>query len=272
MQLLKSFSGIFFVAFNFWAMIFFANHDLPAWQLIVFIYTYISINSAFAISLAHDLMHSRKKIDRLLATFLLLQNGFFYLISDHLHTHHRFAATSNDPATAKKGEGLYQYFYRSIKARLNLTFISGETFPVSRRKSIIRTNFFYFFCCIIYWLFAFFVNWQWAVCLSIAYVFVPLIYESVTYIQHYGLSRENAANKSVSPMALQHSWNCFYKTSAYMHFMMPVHSIHHASGKTEERADGFYGLEMPLPFSSMLFRAWLPSAWFKLMRDKPTVQ
>ncbi len=264
MKWVKIISGFFFVAFNLWTLYFLNNFELPVFQLLIFIYTYIVINSAFAISLAHDLMHSSQKIGRLLSTILLIQNGFFYLISDHLYTHHQFAASLQDPATALKGESLYRYFYRSIIGRFKITFLNGSTFPQTQRKFIIRKNIFYLLCCAGYLAFAMFLGYQVFICVLFGYLFVTLIYESVTYIQHYGLTRKKTEQGTLSSMELEHAWNCFYKTSAYMHFMMPIHSIHHLN-KVSNDFDGFYGLEMPKSFSEMLFKAWFPRPWFKLM-------
>ena len=102
---LKTFSGIFFVGFNVWMLAFLAQYWLEAWALPVFIYSVVILNSNFAVSLAHDLMHSRRNLDRRIATTLLLQNGFFYLESDHVYIHHRHVGTSSDPATARVGGG-----------------------------------------------------------------------------------------------------------------------------------------------------------------------
>lgn len=264
MKWVKIISGFFFVAFNFWTLYFLSNNELSVLQFVIFVYSYIAINSAFAISLAHDLMHSSLVIGRIFSAVLLIQNGFFYLISDHLYTHHQFAASLQDPATALKGESVYRYFYRSIIGRFNITFFSGSTFPLSRRKSIIRKNVFYLICCISYLSFSIFLDVQVFLCVLFGYFFVTLIYESVTYIQHYGLTRKKTEQGTLSSMELEHAWNCFYKTSAYMHFMMPIHSIHHLN-KVSNDFDGFYGLEMPKSFSEMLFTAWFPRSWFKLM-------
>ena len=64
MSWLKTISGIFFVIFNFWILWFLYHFEIPIWSLIIFIYSCIIINRNFAISLAHDLMHSTRRMDR----------------------------------------------------------------------------------------------------------------------------------------------------------------------------------------------------------------
>lgn len=268
MRYLKTASGIFFVGFNGWVLVFLAQHALPVWALMVFVYSVVIINSNFAISLAHDLMHSTRRVDRLLSTVLLLQNGFFYLEADHVYIHHRHVGTPDDPATARVGEGIYAYFRRSISARFRMIFFRGTTFPRKRERRIIRGNIARLLGCIVYLTGTFLLGWQVGVCVLAQFVLVTLIYESVTYIQHYGLQRElNPAGKP-EPVQLHHAWNCYYRTSTWMHYMMPIHSIHHLREERLDNIRDFAGRSMPLPFASMLVRALVPTRWFGLMDAK----
>ncbi len=268
MSWLKTISGIFFVIFNFWILWFLYHFEIPIWSLIIFIYSCIIINSNFAISLAHDLMHSTRRMDRLFANILLIQNGFFYLKNDHLYIHHRHVATMQDPATAMYGENLYKYLFRSIITRLKITFIPGPTFPLKDRAKIILSNYMYCFACIFYLCIASYISYASFIYLILNYVSVTFIYESITYIQHYGLKRKAINSYKNEEIQLQHSWNCFYKISAYMHYMMTIHSIHHLKNDMLETTSTFFGNEMPKPFAIMMVTAWFPRRWARLMDDQ----
>lgn len=265
MAILKTFSGLIFVVFNIWVLWFLTQHSLPVLAYIIFIFTCIIINSNFAVSLAHDLMHSKNGIDRLLSNILLIQNGFFYLRSDHMYTHHRYVATAGDPSTARFNENIYAYLYRSIKARIRITFIDGLTYPLKVRNKIIFFNYLFLTCCILYLGFSMYLGRNVFIYLFINYLCVTLIYESVTYIQHYGLNRKYIDDLNYYKVEVQHAWNCFYKTSAYMHYMMPVHSIHHLSDDSLVANGDNLGNEMPRPFATMMLTAWFPGRWFRLM-------
>lgn len=265
MTQIKTLSGLFFVGFNGWVLVFLVQHTLPVWALVIFVYSVVIINSNFAISLAHDLMHSARKLDRAMSTVLLLQNGFFYLEADHIYIHHRHVGTPHDPATARVGEGLYAYFGRSISARFRMIFFRGTTFPRQREQSIIRGNVARLVVCLAYLTGTFFLGWAVFICVLAQFVLVTLIYESVTYIQHYGLQRELNPVGKPEPVQLDHAWNCYYRTSAWMHYMMPIHSIHHLREARLNHIQGFAGLSMPLPFATMLVRALVPARWFRLM-------
>ena len=265
---LKTASGLFFAVFNIWISVFLFNQEASLPAYLVFIYTVVILNSNFAISLAHDLMHSSRKFDKHLSTIILLQNGFFYLESDHIYIHHRYIGTHHDPATATLGEGIYQYFIRSIGARIKMVFFKGNTFPQHVERDIIAGNRIRFAICMIWLISSTFLGWRVFVCVLAQYLLVTLIYESITYIQHYGLKRNPLPDGKHESVQLQHSWNCYYKTSAYMHFMMPVHSIHHLKEENLESIKDFAGPSMPLPFASMMITAFMPSRWFKLMDEK----
>jgi alkane 1-monooxygenase len=265
---LKTCSGIFFICFNLWIPYFLYTNQLPLPVYGVFIYSVIILNSNFAISLAHDLMHSCRAADRFFSTTILLQNGFFYLESDHVFIHHRFVGTDSDPATARHGEDIYHYFRRSIGKRFKMVLLKGDTFPRSQETTILRGNRIRLVLCVVWLALSLIINVQVFVCILCQYLFVTFIYESITYIQHYGLFREKKGDSKPEAVQLHHAWNCYYKTSSYMHYMMPVHSIHHLKEENLDELSFYPGPSMPLPFASMMMTALFPSRWFKLMNEE----
>lgn len=267
MASLKTVSGFFFAGFNIWIPFFLFTHPLSLPAYLIFVYSVIILNSNFAVSLAHDLMHSARAADRWLSTLILLQNGFFYLESDHIFIHHRYVGTNADPATALYGESIYRYFRRSIGARIKMIFFKGNTFPPPLEQQIILGNRIRLGICISWLVISAFLGKQVFFCILAQYLLVTLIYESITYIQHYGLVRKLCEDSKPEAVQLHHAWNCYYKTSAYMHFMMPVHSIHHLKEENLDGISGKPGLEMPLPFATMMMTALIPSRWFRLMND-----
>ena len=262
---LKTASGLFFAGFNVWVLIFLTHHTLAVWALVVFVYSAVILNSNFAVSLAHDLMHSARKVDRFLATILLLQNGFFYLEADHVFIHHRHVGTPGDPASARLREGLYAYLRRSVSARLRMVLFRGSTFPRQRESRIIWGNRLRLALCALYLAGTFFAGWQAFVCVLAQFGLVTLIYESVTYIQHYGLRQEQNVTGRTESVQLHHAWNCYYRTSAWLHYLMPVHSIHHLREERLDEIRDFVGCEMPRPFATMMITAFFPARWFRLM-------
>ncbi|GAB2776617.1 alkane 1-monooxygenase [Rhabdobacter roseus] len=264
----KTLNGIFFVGLNGWSFYFLATHALAGGYLILYIYSLILLNSNFAISLAHDLMHSPRRPDRWLATVLLLQNGFFYLESDHLYIHHRHVGTAQDPASPLLGESVYRYLRRSLGARARLIFTDGGVFPAPKSTRIVRQNVVRLMACLGYLALAFWAGARVGTWVVFQFLFVVLIYESITYIQHYGLRRNRLAAGGYEPVQYHHAWNSFFRLNNYLYFMMPVHSIHHVARPQLAQITHFAGHRMPLPFAQMMLTAYWPARWFALMNER----
>lgn len=262
----KLFNGIFFVLFNAWIAWHLISAPITLLNFIFLAYTAIILNSNFSISLAHDLMHANGLAWRALGTLLLLLNGFFYLETDHMHIHHRFVGTDDDPASAKLGEPLYTYLYRSVSRRSRIIFGLYTAFPgrdqIVAGHSVIRL-----LGCILLLGAAWQFGPQVFCWLLLQFIFVTLIYETITYIQHYGLSRAETDGKTES-VQVHHSWNCYYKLSSYLNFMMPVHSIHHLKTEPEQLDSIRPGPEFPKSFMHMVIAALYPPYWFRLMNDR----
>lgn len=261
----RTFSAFFFAGFNVWVFCYLSTNVLRVPELVVFIYSVIILNSNFAISLSHELMHSRKKIDRWMATWILLLNGFFYLESDHLYIHHRYVGTERDPASALPGEHVYRYLLRSIRSRIKMVFGLTSVFPDAVARRIIKGNYARFLFCILLLAFAFWWNEQVFSWILAQYLTVTLIYEVITYIQHYGLRRSDTASGKPEEVDLHHSWSCNYRLSAYLYFMMPVHAIHHLRNEPDLETLSWAGPVFPYPFTQMVMVALIPAAWFKTM-------
>jgi alkane 1-monooxygenase len=268
MALFKRANGVFFILFQVWVGFYLWQHHLSIINFALFAYSIIILTSNCSISLAHDLMHSSNKFDRFCTSCLLLMNGFFYLEADHVYIHHRFVGTPNDPASAKINEGLYPYLLRSISGRMRIIFGMDNSFPPVQKKKIVEGNMLRLFICIAYLCIAFIISFQFFLCVCLQYIFVTLIYEVITYIQHYGLTRSSLATRPYQKIGLHHSWNCYYKLSAYLHFMMPVHSIHHVGREPELQKLENTGPAYPRPFSQMVVLALLPPLWFKYMNPR----
>lgn len=264
-SILKIMSGIFFILFNVWIVYFLSNYELTLIQYVFFIYTVIILNSNFSVSLAHELIHHHHTVARILGTSLMLINGFFYLENDHVYTHHRFVGTAQDPASARQGESLYIYLYRSIPARIAIFFGLKANFPQAQKRTIVRGNMVRLLVCILLAVMALVFNWKVGAWLLIQFVLVPLIYEIVTYIQHYGLNRSQITSGKFEPVEFSHSWNCYYRLSNYLLFLMPIHSIHHLKIEPDVTKITDFGPSFPFPFSQMAFLAMIPSRWSRVM-------
>jgi alkane 1-monooxygenase len=65
-------------------------------------------------AVAHEVMHKPGKFYRLLATLHMTNLYYPHFTYHHLHRHHHEVATPSDPATAQKGQNVYQFIWNCI--------------------------------------------------------------------------------------------------------------------------------------------------------------
>jgi alkane 1-monooxygenase len=63
---------------------------------------------------AHELIHRKLSSSRFLGilNLILVNYGHFYV--EHVKGHHKWVGTSKDPATARRGESIYAFYFRTI--------------------------------------------------------------------------------------------------------------------------------------------------------------
>ena len=69
---------------------------------------------ANGINVAHELGHRNNTFEITLARLLLLPSFYSHFTTEHNLGHHSKVATLHDPATARKGESLYAFWFRSV--------------------------------------------------------------------------------------------------------------------------------------------------------------
>ena len=207
---------------------------------------------------AHELLHSNSRIDRFLAAFLLSSTCYGHWQLSHLE-HHKKVGCLSDPATARKGESFYAFFFRCVIGNV----IDG--IEVSRQRRVLARNLFLWTAGPLAWAgisFAFagiggMITWG-------MYVIAAIVeLELVNYLEHYGMER--SPDERVRE---EHSWNGdgFFVTNATT-FNLQYHSHHHrtASVKYEHLYSSETGRQLPGPYPAMMILALFPQAWRKVV-------
>ncbi|KAK9804012.1 hypothetical protein WJX73_001214 [Symbiochloris irregularis] len=220
---------------------------------------------------AHELLHGRSRLDKLMAQALLCSVGYMHWSESH-HIHHRKVATPADPATARKGESVYMFVPRSVIGNLQDGWVAETT--RLRKRSI---PFFSPQNRLLLWLGApvsalggVFVLWgPWSCALAIAQALVGiLLLEMVNYIEHYGLLRQRLASGRYEGIAVRHSWNANWLLSNCILLRLQRHSDHHA------HADRPYQMlrdipeapQLPASYPAMMVLSLLPG-YFRWVMD-----
>jgi len=220
----------------------------------------------FGFVAAHEMIHSRKRSERALGLALLGTVLYMHFRIAHVHGHHVRAATKDDPASARLGEGLYAFLARSIAGQWR----EAWRFELERPRRIAGAgNRLLLYLAIES---AFLIGIAWidvralAFVLGVAVIAVVLL-ESFNYIAHYGLTRRLMANGRLERLAAHHSWNSGRRMNNAALFNMGRHSDHHRhmvrSYDELEPLDG--GAVLPSGYAAALLTAAIPPLWRHVM-------
>ncbi len=228
----------------------------------------------FGINIAHELGHRTNKFEQLLAEILLLTSLEMHFMPYHNNGHHHNVATPSDPATARKGEPLFVFWFRSqIGSYVQAWQLENKRLKKKEKtafslqnKALNYTVVQLAFVVLIYFMYgglvvSFFVA---------AAFFGILLLETVNYIEHYGLLRTKKENNRYERVQHHHSWNSDHPLGRAMLFELSRHSDHHykASKKYQTLLSLPDAPQMPTGYPGMMLFAMVPPLWFWIMNKK----
>ena len=237
----------------------------------------------FGINVGHELGHRVNKFEQTLAKMLLLTSLYMHFFTEHNKGHHKRVATPEDPSSARYGEPVYTFYFRTIifsyisawyiandetrkKARLNDTV--GQAKPAfSLYNEMVQ-----FTLIQIAFLGLIFFVFSWLITLYfIAAAFIGiLLLETVNYIEHYGLQRRLSGEGKYERTLPSHSWNSNHVIGRLMLFELSRHSDHHylASRKYQVLRHHDDSPQMPTGYPGMMILSLFPPAWFYIMNRR----
>ena len=215
---------------------------------------------------AHELIHRRSRLSVFIGNCLLALVADTQFAIAHLYEHHKHVCTPADSASARRGESLYAFVLRSSYGQYVAAMHIEATRLHAQGLSAwhVRNRFLRGQCMTasVFLGVAFVFGWQALLGYALSIVFAKLLYETVNYIQHYGLLR--VPGTAVEP---RHSWDCTASFSGAFLFNLTRHADHHARAdvpfwalraepKSPQHTQG-YALTMMLAF--------FPPIWFGRM-------
>ena len=219
---------------------------------------------------AHEMIHSRDPRERALGLALFASVFYMHFRIAHVYGHHRRAATFDDPATARLGEGLYAFLWRSIIGQFREAWMIETRFPRRAGMGAIGagSRMIAYLAIEASLLLAIAVaSWRaLAFVVAVAVVAVILL-ESFNYIAHYGLWRRTDAAGRLERLGPQHSWNSARRMNNAALFNMGRHSDHHRRmTRSYERLEPLHGAaELPAGYAAALLMALVPKLWRRTM-------
>lgn len=222
------------------------------------------------INVGHELGHRRSKGHQLAAKILLGTSLYAHFFVEHNRGHHVRVATADDPASARRGEWLYAFWWRSVSEGLRSAFElervrlerSGHG-AWSLRNEVLRligAEGLAVAAALVFFGPAATAAWV------LAALFGALLLETVNYVEHYGLSRERT-ERGWAPVRPHHSWNSDHPLGRVLLFELTRHSDHHAHpGRSYPKLRSFPDApQLPTGYPGMILLALIPPLFLSVM-------
>lgn len=229
------------------------------------------VAGANGINVAHELGHRSDRPSQVLAQIMLLPTLYQHFFVEHNRGHHKNVATDLDPATARLGEPLFTFWWRSVTGSwrsawgLERERLAKAGRPIwSWQNAMLRYMVFQ-----TAWLTVIF----WALgaqalpgAIGVAVVGFLLL-ETVNYIEHYGLRRKTLSNGRPEPVSPQHSWNSDHELGRIFLYELTRHSDHHYKSTRKYQILRHLDESPQLPFGypTSIVMALIPPLWFRVM-------
>jgi alkane 1-monooxygenase len=251
------------------------SHDELAWYDIVGrIWVMGLLCGVFGINVGHELGHRINIFEQTMAKMLLLTSQYMHFFIEHNKGHHKRVATPEDPSSARYGEWVYSFYFRSIV----FSYFSAWEIAANEVKKKGRPVFSLYnemiqftliqvaFVALIFFGFGWLTTLYY---LAAAGIGIALL-ETVNYIEHYGLQRKELADGKYERAMPAHSWNSNHIIGRLMLFELSRHSDHHylASRKYQVLRHHDDSPQMPTGYPGMMLLSLIPPVWFYVMNKR----
>ncbi|ONM46118.1 alkane 1-monooxygenase [Nocardia donostiensis] len=235
--------------------------------------TTLGLVSGIGINAAHELGHRVERLERWLAKIALAQSAYGHFFVEHNRGHHVRVATPEDPASARLGESLWEFLPRSViggfrsAIRLERERLAriGERWW-SPRNHILQA---WSMSLVLFGALVAIFGWKVLPFLLLQAAIGAALLETVNYIEHYGLLREQRANGRYRRCSPRDSWNSDRLVTNIFLFHLQRHSDHHANpGRRYQTLRSCeQAPQLPAGYASMVVLALFPPLW-RLVMDK----
>jgi len=229
------------------------------------------ISGSQGITFAHELGHSRSRLDRLLAWGLMCSVLYAHFMVEHYRGHHPRAATRADPASARRGESLWRFLPRTLHGSLVSAWRLEAARLLQHRRGWIASPLAWATVLQIAGLVALAI-WAgpWALLFWLVQAaYAVFLLETVNYIEHYGLERTAGPGGRPQPFGVAHAWSADSAVSNAMLVNLQRHSDHHMHAwKPFPELEPLPGPQLPSGYAGCLYMACVPPLWFRLMHPR----
>lgn len=236
------------------------------------------ITGGIGITVAHELGHRTEKIEQNYSKILLMTVCYMHFFIEHNRGHHVRVATPEDPATSRKGETFYAFWWRSVtQGYLSSWHLEAERLKKKGQSLWSLSNQMIWFQILPLLFIAFFFGlfsylggrlvWEVPAFFFIQSILGFSLLELVNYLEHYGMQRKRLPSGQYEKVTPLHSWNASQLVSNFLLFQLQRHSDHHASAHKRYQVldHNEDSPQLPAGYSAMIILAFIPPLWFAVM-------
>ncbi len=247
--------------------------ELALWEKVGLAVT-IGCIGGIGINTAHELGHKKESHERWLSKIALAQVAYGHFYIEHNRGHHVRVATPEDPASARLGETLYEFWPRTVVGSLRSAWrIEKRRYARKKRHPFRIGNDVLNAWLMTAVLWGAMVAWLGPVVLPFLVVQAVVgfsLLEVVNYMEHYGMLRqkvgvgERERYERVDP---SHSWNSNNIATNVLLYHLQRHSDHHANPTRRYQAlrDFEESPVLPTGYAGMIVLALFPPVWRRVM-------
>jgi alkane 1-monooxygenase len=219
------------------------------------------------ITFAHELGHSRSRLDRALGWLLMASVCYAHFMVEHYRGHHPRAASDDDPASARRGESLWRFLPRTLAGSWASAWALERRQLAQLARPWRRSPLAWAVAAQVAWLVVLAAGLGWTALLFwlVQSAYAVWLLETVNYIEHYGLRRATVDGRR-EPFGVQHAWNADHRWTNSLLINLQRHSDHHLHAwKPFAALEPLPGPQLPTGYAGCLFIATVPRLWFGLM-------
>lgn len=252
----------------------FLQKDLSYLEVVGLTFSVGIVLGSNGINVAHELGHRQNTIEKTIAALLLLPSFYMHFTLEHNLGHHQKVSTPEDPATARFNQTVYNFWWQSVIGQIkNAIHLQKELLSKDNLSFWSIYNMQLWFIAIeTLYAAAIFVFFGWK---ALVFVFLSgivgfLLLETINYIEHYGLSRQQRKSGRYYPVKIIHSWNSNHRLGRMVLYELTRHSDHHfrAAKKYQLLENHDDSPQLPYGYPLSMLIALVPPLWFKLINPR----
>ncbi|MEZ4775514.1 MAG: alkane 1-monooxygenase [Bacteroidia bacterium] len=249
----------------------FRTETLTPWEMAGMILSMGMACGSLGINVAHELGHRAKKSEQRMAQALLLTSLYMHFFIEHNRGHHKYVATPLDPATARKGETVYAFWFRSISGGYLSAWKLEKQRLLKLGKPFVSFDNQMIWFQLIELVFVGMIGLIFGLPAMFAFLGAALVgiieLETVNYLEHYGLMRKEVSAGVYERVLPRHSWNTNRTVGRILLYELTRHSDHHflASRKYQVLRHFEESPQLPQGYPGMMILTLIPPVWFRIM-------